>query len=231
MLKKKIRTIIDTYKASGWVLEPDAKAIMKTQGLDIPDFVLTGSFDKAEVFLKKNKGPVVAKAVSKKILHKTEHQAVVTHISSSKQLKKEMERLLKLDGCEAVLIEEMVQGLEIIIGAKNDFQFGPVVVFGIGGTSVEIYNDTAIRMAPLKPGDVFSMTASLKAKELLSGYRGKTGVNMEILTYTLVQFSHLIMDLEEDMASLDLNPVICTNDRCVIADARIILNASETQHS
>jgi len=226
MLKKKIRTIIDAYKNLGWVLEPDAKAIMKSQGLDIPEFVLTDSFEKAEKFLKKINGPVVAKAVSKKILHKTEHQAVVTGIISADHLKKEMGRLKGLDGCEAILVEEMVQGLEVIIGAKNDFQFGPVVVFGIGGTSVEIYNDTAIRMAPLKPGDVSSMAASLKAKALLSGYRGKDGVNMEVLAYTLIKFSHLIMALENDMDSMDLNPVICTKDRCIIADARIILKSA-----
>ncbi|OGR32306.1 MAG: acetyl-CoA synthetase [Desulfobacula sp. RIFOXYB2_FULL_45_6] len=223
MLKKKIRAIIDAHKDLGWVPEPDAKAIMKTEGLDIPEFVLTDSFEKAEKFLKKINGPVVAKAVSKKILHKTEYQAVVTGILSGDHLNQEMERLLKLDGCEAILIEEMVRGLEVIIGAKNDFQFGPVVVFGIGGTSVEIYNDTAVRMAPLKPGDVFSMAASLKAKAILSGYRGKDGLNMEVLTYTLVKFSHLIMALENDMDSMDLNPVICTKDRCIIADARIIL--------
>ncbi|MFA5905740.1 MAG: acetate--CoA ligase family protein [Desulfobacula sp.] len=226
MLKKKIRTVIDAYKDLGWVLEPDAKAIMKSQGLDIPEFVLTGSFEKAEKFLKKINGPVVAKAVSRKILHKTEHQAVVTWITSGDHLKKEMERLQGLDGCEAILVEEMVRGLEVIIGAKNDFQFGPVVVFGIGGTSVEIYNDTAIRMAPLKPDDVSSMAASLKARALLSGYRGKPGVNMEILTRTLVKFSRLIMALEDDLESLDLNPVICTQDRCIIADARIILKSA-----
>lgn len=220
---KKIRTLIEAHKDLCWVPEPAAKAIMKAWGLDIPEFVLTGSFEKAEQFLKTIKGPVVAKAVSKKILHKTEYQAVVTGITTGRRLKKEMDRLQGLEGCEAVLVEEMVQGLELIVGAKNDFQFGPVVVLGIGGTSVEIYNDTAIRMAPLKPGDVFSMVDSLKAKALLSGYRGRAGVNMEVLTHTLVRFSRLIMELEKDMESLDLNPVICTKDRCIIADARIIL--------
>nr|NJM01403.1 acetyl-CoA synthetase [Desulfobacula sp.] len=223
MLKKKIRVLIDAHKDLGWVLEPSAKAVMKMEGLDIPEFVWTGSFEKAEKFLKQVKGPVVAKAVSKKILHKTECKAVVTGITSGRELKKQMERLLGLEGCEAVLVEEMVQGLEVIIGAKNDFQFGPVVVFGMGGTSVEIYNDTAIRMAPLKPGDVFSMADSLKAKALLSGYRGRAGVNMEVLTHTLVRFSHLVMELENDVESMDLNPVICTRDRCIIADARMML--------
>ncbi|WP_299983026.1 acetate--CoA ligase family protein [Desulfobacula sp.] len=223
MLKKNSEKIIEKSKPLGWVLEPDAKVLMKLQGFDIPDFILTNSFEAADQFLKKSESPVVAKAVSKKILHKTEHQAVVTGIFSSDHLKKEMARLQKLDGCENILVEEMVQGLEIIIGAKNDFQFGPVIVFGIGGTSVEIYNDTAVRMAPLKPGDVSSMVESLKAKEIISGYRGRAGANMEILTRLVVNFSLFVMELENDIESVDLNPVICTRDRCVIADARIIL--------
>ena len=196
---------------------------MQLAGLDIPDFVLTDSLKEAESFLKSSGGAVAAKAVSEKILHKTEHKAVVTGIDSVEILEKEMNRLLKLDGCESVLVEEMVYGPELIVGAKVDFQFGPVVVFGLGGTSVEIYNDTAIRMAPLKPGDVRSMIDSLKAKALLFGYRGQQGVNMDTLIHTLVTFSHLIMDIEDSMESVDLNPVICTKERCVVADARIVL--------
>jgi len=226
MLEKDKKKIIEKSKSSGWVLEPDAKALMKLQGLDIPDFILTDSFEDADLFLKNCKGPVVVKAVSKKILHKTEHHAVVTGIFSSDHLKTEMARLKKLDGCENILVEQMIQGLEIIIGAKNDFQFGPVIVFGLGGTSVEIYNDTAIRMAPIKPGDVFSMKNSLKARQIINGYRGKAGVNMEILTNLMVNFSLLVMELENDIESVDLNPVICTEDRCVIADARIMLQVS-----
>ena len=223
MLEKNSKKIIEKSKSSGWILEPDAKALMKLQGFDIPDFILTNSFEAADRFLKKSESPVVAKAVSKKILHKTEHQAVVTGIFSSDHLKKEMARLQKLDGCENILVEQMVQGLEVIIGAKNDFQFGPVIIFGIGGTSVEIYNDTAVRMAPLKPGDVLSMVESLKAKKIISGYRGMAGVNMEILTHLIVNFSLFVMELENDIESVDLNPVICTRDRCVIVDARIML--------
>ena len=223
MLEKNSKKIIEKSKSSGWILEPDAKALMKLQGFDIPDFILTNSFEAADRFLKKSESPVVAKAVSKKILHKTEHQAVVTGIFSSDHLKKEMARLQKLDGCENILVEQMVQGLEVIIGAKNDFQFGPVIIFGIGGTSVEIYNDTAVRMAPLKPDDVLSMVESLKAKKIISGYRGMAGVNMEILTHLIVNFSLFVMELENDIESVDLNPVICTRDRCVIVDARIML--------
>ena len=226
MLDQNSKEVIAKSKSLGWVLEPDAKALMKLQGIDIPDFVLTNSFKEATQFLENSDRPVVAKAVSKKILHKTEHQAVVTGISSSDQLKSEMARLQKLDGCENILVEQMLQGIEVIFGAKNDFQFGPVIVFGIGGTAVEIYNDTAIRMAPLKPSDVPSMVESLKAKDLLLGYRGRAGINMEILTHLMINFSDLIMELENDIESVDLNPVICTKDQCVVVDARIMLQAS-----
>ncbi len=228
MLDKKSSQIIAESKSAGWVLEPDAKAVMKLQGFDIPDFILTKSFDEARAFLKGMDGPVVAKAVSHKILHKTEHKAVATGIRSSKRLESEMNRLKKLDGCENILVEQMVQGLEVMIGAKNDFQFGPVIVFGMGGTSVEIYNDTAIRMAPLKPADVHSMTKSLAATDVIFGYRGGQGVNIDVLTQLMVNFSELIMMLEKDIESVDLNPVICTEDRCVIADARIILNQASS---
>ena len=226
MLNKTVKKIIEKSRSLGWVLEPDAKAIMKLQGFDIPDSVLTNSFKTAGQFLKNCKSPVVAKAVSRKILHKTEQSAVVTGIISSDHLKNEMERLKKLVGCEAILVEEMVQGIEVIIGAKNDFQFGPVIVFGIGGTSVEIYNDTAVRMAPLNPNDVLSMAESLKAKQILFGYRGKTGVNMESLTHLLVNFSLFVMEQENNIESVDLNPVMCTKEQCVIVDARIMLQSS-----
>lgn len=223
MLEKDAQNIIDKSRSLGWVLEPDAKELMKSQGFDIPPNILTNSFEKADQFMNDANCLVVAKAVSKKILHKTEYRAVVTGISSSDQLKKEMARLQKLDGCETILVEHMVQGVELIVGAKNDFQFGPVIVFGIGGTSVEIYNDTAIRMAPLVENDISSMVNSLKAKAIIFGYRGKPGVNIKDLTRLLVDFSLLIMDLQDDLESMDLNPVICTKDKCFIADARIIL--------
>ncbi len=208
-------------------MEPQAKALMKSEGFAVPDNVLTSSFETADQFMKNSASAVAAKAVSKKIMHKTELRAVVTDISSSSHLKNEMARLQKLDGCENILVEEMVEGIEIIIGAKNDFQFGPVVVFGMGGTSVEVYNDIAIRMAPLRDNDVLSMVESLKAKRILLGHRGKHGVNVETLTRTIVDFSLLIMALKDDMESIDLNPVICTKDQCIIADARIILQKRE----
>ncbi|MFO7912160.1 MAG: acetate--CoA ligase family protein [Desulfotignum sp.] len=223
VMTSKMQKIIADAQPMGWILEPRAKELLTECRLGIPKGIVTDSPDTAQKFLAACAGPVVIKAVSADIVHKTEHQAVVTGIQDADTLAQHMERLLSLKGCSQVLVEEMVSGIEILVGAKNDTQFGPVVVLGPGGTGVELYNDTAIRMAPVKPTDVYSMVDSLGAKPVFHGFRGQAGVNMEALVHLLVTFSGLIMDLEPFFESIDLNPVICTPDHCVVADARIML--------
>jgi acetate---CoA ligase (ADP-forming) subunit beta len=129
-----------------------------------------------------------------------------------------------LQGFAGILIEEMLTGIELIVGATNDYQFGPVILMGIGGTGVEIYKDTVIRMAPITEEDVNAMVAGLKGAELLKGFRGEEPISIPDLTRLMLAFSDLVMDLEGDMRSIDLNPVKCTGSRCVVADARIILS-------
>ncbi|MEH0019181.1 MAG: acetate--CoA ligase family protein [Desulfobacter sp.] len=216
-------TAIHASMDRGWMLEPDAKDMLARQGFDLPQRLNTDSPEAAAGFMASLSGPVVAKAVSPRILHKTEHNAVVVGIDNPRDLEQEMTRLLSLDGCGSVLVEEMVGGVEVFVGAKNDAQFGPVVILGVGGTAVEIYNDTAIRMAPVSPGDVQSMVDSLTGAPLLTGFRGGAGVDMDTLATLVVRFSHLAMALEPRFQSIDLNPVMCSPERCVVADARIML--------
>ena len=122
-----------------------------------------------------------------------------------------------------MLVEETVSGIELILGAKNDFQFGPVVLFGMGGLWVEIYRDVILRLAPLRQRDIDSMIWCLKARSLLEGFRGSNPVNFKELKKLLLTFSDFVLDLEGAMESIDLNPVFCNSERCVVADARIIL--------
>jgi acyl-CoA synthetase (NDP forming) len=117
----------------------------------------------------------------------------------------------------------MVCGVELIVGAKIDYQFGPVILLGMGGTGVEIYKDAVLRMAPLQERDVSSMVKNLKAHPLLEGYRGSEPVDLNGLTHMMLAFSNLVMDLEEEIESMDLNPVMCSSKSCIIADARIML--------
>jgi len=223
MVNQRMQQIIADAQPMGWVLEPFAKELLAHSELTIPTGILTDSLDTARTFLAGAAHPVVIKAVSADIVHKTEMQAVVTGIQDPEVLASHMQRLLALKGCDQVLVEEMVSGIEILVGAKNDSQFGPVVVLGPGGTGVELYNDTAIRLAPVTPADVCSMVDTLGAKPVFEGFRGRPGVNIEALTQMVVTFSHLLMELEPWFESIDLNPVICTLDQCVVADARIML--------
>ena len=120
-------------------------------------------------------------------------------------------------------MEETACGIELIAGATIDYQFGPVILFGAGGTGVEIYRDTTLRMAPLSPEDVTSMLRDLKVTALLEGHRGSRPVHLEKLIRTLTAFSELVMDLEGAVESVDINPLMCSAERCVAADARIML--------
>jgi succinyl-CoA synthetase beta subunit len=224
MLTNEMMDILLTSKQEGWVLEPDAKRIFSLAGLDVPNFKWAKELDEALRFAEEIGFPVVAKIVSYKILHKSDVGGVVTMIDNSQTLEDTFKHFSNAIGFAGVVVEEMVDGIELIVGAKVDHQFGPVMLLGIGGTAAEIYRDTTLRMAPINQGDVESMVRGLKAHKLLEGYRGSQPINLEELTRLMVLFSNLVMNLEEHIESIDLNPVICSSDRCVVADARIMLN-------
>ena len=223
MLKKEPKNILKSSKKWGWVLEPEAKHLLTISGIDVPKFLWSKSSEEAVQFAEKIGFPVVGKLISPKALHKSEVGGVVVGIDSVKNLEETFHRFSSFEGFAGMLVEEMVSGIELIAGAKVDYQFGPVILLGMGGTAVEIYKDTALRMAPLKEVDVESMLKGLKAHELLNGYRGAQPVNLEELVRTLMAFSRLVMDLEGYFESIDLNPVMCSSKRCVVADARIML--------
>jgi len=171
---------------------------------------------------------VVGKTVSPQVLHKSNVSGVVTHIDSEAALKRVFRRFSKLKGFAGILVEEMLAGIELIVGAKIDYQFGPVILLGIGGTEAELYQDTSLRMAPLQETDVAAMVKCLRAHRFLEGYRGSAPVNLPELTRMLMAFSDVVMKLENEIESIDLNPVMCLADRCVVADARIMLQRRPT---
>jgi len=224
---KEIMDILSASKDQGWVLEPEAKRIFSMVGLDIPRFLWTTKIDEAIRFAKEIGYPLVSKVVSPKVLHKSDRNGVVVGIKSDQELTKTLERFSQIEGFAGMLVEEMIPGIELIAGSKVDYQFGPVILLGMGGTGVEIYQDISLRMAPLSEKDIDNMVKCLKAHRLLEGYRGSKPIHLGKLKRLLITFSSLVMDLEAFVESIDLNPVICSSTRCVIADARIILNKVE----
>ena len=223
MLMREIRDIISSSKATGWVLEPEAKRLFSFLGLDVPRFGWAKKVEEAIQFAEEIGYPVVGKVVSPKLVHKSDKNGVEIGIDNDGKLKETFRRFSQIDGFAGMLVEEMISGIELIVGAKVDDQFGPVVLLGIGGTGVEIYKDVTLRMAPLALKDIESMIRCLKAHSLLEGYRGSKPVNLQELNRVLKTFSDFVMDLESLIESIDLNPVICSPTRCVVADARIML--------
>ncbi len=223
MLNKEVEDILVRSSEYGWILEPDAKRLLKILGLQVPKFICTRSMDDALDFAHKAGYPVVAKVVSPDVIHKSDIGGVALGINDDRTLGEAFQRFSAFKGFQGMLVEESLAGFELIVGAKIDYQFGPVVLLGIGGTGVEIYRDTALRMAPLRPEDVTSMIKGLKAYPVLEGYRGAEPIDVQKLTHMLLIFSRLVMQIESYIESIDLNPVMCSADKCVVVDARIIL--------
>jgi hypothetical protein len=222
-MKPEVKKIIDSSVKSGWVLEPRAKDLVKLYGLVTSKFIWAKTLKSSLQGAKKIGYPLVAKIVSEKVMHKSDVGGVVVGVKDDAQMSTVFDKFSKLEGFDGVLLDQMLTGSEVIFGSKYDAQFGVVVLVGIGGTAVEIYKDVALRMAPMTKDVAAEALDSLKGVKLLKGYRGKEPVNFEKLADAIVKFSKMAYDLRDEVESMDLNPVICTGDKAVVADARIIL--------
>ncbi len=126
----------------------------------------------------------------------------------------------RIDG---ISVQQMVPaGVEIVLGVKNDRQFGPLVAAGLGGIMVELIADTAVRLAPVGEQTARTMLASLKGYPLLKGFRGKPGVDVDRLVDTICRLSELAHDLQDVIDQIDVNPAIASTSGVVAADALIV---------
>jgi acyl-CoA synthetase (NDP forming) len=225
------RAIIKSALSQGRaaLLEPEAKALLGLHGAGVMPESLAASAQEAEEVAGRIKGDVACKIVSADILHKTEAggvrlglcdeevaEAFEQVIASARQYDPKAE----LMGC---LIAPMApSGLELIIGAKLDEQFGPVIMCGLGGIMVEVFKDVAFKVAPLTRDDAREMLAELQGAPLLDGVRGKPGVDKESLV-SLLMVVYQLMEAYPEILELDLNPVIARKDGVSVVDARIVL--------
>ena len=174
--------------------------------------------------------PVVMKIVSEQVIHKTEVGGVRINIGSKEDVRRTFEDILEsikeqvpdavIDG---ILIEEMANGTELIIGTTTDPQFGAMIMFGIGGIFVEVYKDVSFRLIPITPNDAREMMEEIKGKALLEGIRGLPKADPDQVVEILLAVSKLIED-NPDIDEMDINPLLLTERGIIAVDARIILN-------
>ena len=222
-MDEKMRSLLDASIADGWVMEPQAKELLRAHGLPTTRFVWAKSLEACLQGAKEVGYPLVAKIVSPDIFHKSDVGGGVVGVEDDRELEEVYQRLSSLKGFRGLLLDQMVEGIEMIVGAKDDAQFGTVLVVGIGGTSVEVYKDISIRMAPVSFVEAMDAIGSIRGRRLLEGYRGKERVNKEKLSELIVAFSQMAFDLRDEVESIDLNPVLCNGEKAVIADARFVL--------
>ncbi len=222
-----LEEMLDAGMGRGWLLEPEAKGLCRSYGLPVGEWEVARSAAEAEGCAGKIGYPIAMKIVSPDVIHKTDVGGVILNVGegSAKASFERLRGIAEANGFrfEGVLIERMAPpGVETIIGAKRDPQFGPVVMFGLGGIFVEVFKDVSFRVAPIDRGDAVEMLAELKAYPLLRGIRGRKPADVESLVDSLLTVSRMMVELEV-IEELDLNPVIAYEKGCRVVDARVIL--------
>ncbi len=172
--------------------------------------------------------PVVLKASGASLSHKTEVGGVSLNLRTGEEVIREGERLLKIPGCETLLVQEMVEGgREIVCGMMRDAQFGPCVMFGIGGILTEVLEDIVFRIAPLTLSDARDMVAEIRGTKMLEAFRGEGAADMDRLCQTLVALGEIGIKYG-DVLEIDINPLkIRPNGKPVAVDALVVLKAAE----
>jgi acetyl coenzyme A synthetase (ADP forming)-like protein len=226
--------IIQTARKEGRgsLLENEAKRLLAVHGAAVPEDFLAQTADEAIEFAKKIGGDVVLKIVSPDILHKSDAGGVKIKLRTDKEIRKAFDEIIinardfnPHADIRGVLVSPMApEGVEIIVGTKYDDQFGPVIMYGLGGIMVEILKDVSFRVLPITPTDAKRMIQETKSYPILSGARGKPPLDQKSIRKLLLLGSEIVEAYPEIM-EMDLNPVIVHETGMSIVDARIILKA------
>ena len=226
--------IEDALRISRTLLtEIESKALLKEVGIPTVETSLAASKEDAMSTSKKLGFPVVLKIVSPDITHKSDVGGVKLGLKTSKQVGKAYDEIMSAvkqrnpqANVDGVSVQKMARpGTEVIIGMTKDAQFGPVLMFGLGGTLVELLKDVSFRIVPLERDDAREMIREIKGYPLLEGYRGSKGVDTTVLEEILLKISAFV-DNHPDIKELDLNPIFAYEDGAVAVDARVVLEGN-----
>jgi len=230
-MKKALDMFAQARKESrNYLLEPEAKIVCMEYGIPVTRFKVALTQDEAVKFADQIGYPTVLKIVSPDILHKWDLGGVVLNLKNATEVKDAYNKILenvkrhKPDAkIVGVLVQEMaLSSTEVIVGSIKDPQFGPALMFGLGGIFVEVLKDVTFRIAPITETDAREMITEVKGYPILKGYRGQAPADVDAIVKILMNTSRLIMDHME-IKELDLNPIMVYDKGAKTVDARIIL--------
>jgi acyl-CoA synthetase (NDP forming) len=227
--------IIEKAKSASRTLlnEIESKVLLSEAGIPVVETKLATSKQEAIAMSKKFGFPVALKIVSPEIAHKSDVGGVKLGLKTSRQVETAYEEILsavKQKYPHAVIngvsVQKMARpGTEVIVGMTKDAQFGPVLMFGLGGILVELLKDVSFRIVPLEKEDAREMIREIKGYPILEGFRGMEPVDVSILEDILVKISRFV-DRNPEIKELDLNPIFAYRNGAVTVDARIILEGN-----
>jgi acyl-CoA synthetase (NDP forming) len=226
-------------RAAQKITEREAKDILAAYAVPVARDAVVQTAAEAVRAAGKVGYPVVLKVESPDIPHKTEAGVVRLALKNEGAVQaafvdimEAAKRVRPLPDIRGVLVQPMIEaGVEIVIGTQCDATFGPMVIVGMGGVLVEVLRDSSAELAPVTKKQARSMLESLRGYKLLTGYRGSEPIDVEKLADIIVSVSHLATDLADEIAELDVNPIICSAGRLVAVDALIVRQEKSVQHS
>jgi acyl-CoA synthetase (NDP forming) len=225
-------SIFDKAKKEGRSIltEFESKRFLKQVGIPVVETRLAKNQKEAVSISQKIGFPVALKITSPDVVHKTDSGGVRLGLKNASEVKKACDDILKSVKkkypralIHGISVQKMVPpGTEVIIGTSKDPQFGPVIMFGVGGIFVEVLKDVSFRVIPVKRKDAQEMIREIKGFPLLEGYRGKEPANIPALVEMILKISRFINE-NPQIREMELNPVFAYKDKALAVDARIIL--------
>lgn len=214
----RIREIIAGIKEDGYIAPELVHQIFECAGIPMVPEMVSDSKGELTAFADKVGYPVVAKVVGP--VHKSDVGGVALNIMSAEHLEMEFDRMMKIEGAKAIMVQKMIKGKELFIGAKYEPRFGHIVLCGLGGIFVEVLKDVSSGLAPLSYDEAYSMIRSLRAYKIIKGTRGQKGLNEQKYAEIIVRLSTLLRFTTE-IKELDINPLLADEDKVTAVDARI----------
>jgi len=227
-----IGRLLDRARRSGRcsLTEPETREILSLAGISTPRERLVRSAAEAVKAAQELGFPVVMKVVSPDIPHKSDIGGVKLGLKSPEAVRSAYREILASVGkhcatasVEGILVQETVQGLEVILGTMTDPQFGPVLMFGLGGVFVEALDDVAFRVIPITNDDAREILNGIRGTALLDGYRGSPPANRKDLAGVLMKLSDLAGRFHDSIREIDINPLVVTANRSVAVDGLMTL--------
>ncbi len=202
-------------------LAPDAvRELLSCAGIPLVPEKVSADKDELTAFAQKVGYPVVAKVVGP--VHKSDVGGVTLNIRTPEHLALEFDRMMQIEGATGVMVQKMLRGTELFIGAKYEQRFGHVVLCGLGGIFVEVLKDVSSGLAPLSYAEVYSMIHSLRGYKIIKGTRGQAGINEQKYAEIIVRLSTLLRFATE-IKEMDINPLLADANDVVAVDARILV--------